>query len=131
MPRFTVHLKETGPEEHHLLPEKILRLVCPGLWGLCPILDLCGLNCYIRTYKFKMLTIKMIVSQTQSEDWFVTIDLKDAKFYIEILRQHRKSLRFAFGFKAFQYLVVPFGLALSPSTYTKCMDAGTAVSCTR
>ncbi len=65
----------------------------------------------------------MIVSQIQSGDWFVTIDLKDAYFHIEILPQHRKFLRFAFGGEAYQYRVLPFGLALSPRTYTKCMDA--------
>ncbi len=65
----------------------------------------------------------MIVSQIQSGDWFVTIDLKDAYFHIEILPQHRKFLRFAFGGEAYQYRVLPFGLALSPRTYTKCMVA--------
>ncbi len=66
---------------------------------------------------------QMIVSQIQSGDWFVTIDLKDAYFHVEILPQHRKFLRFAFGGEAYQYRVLPFGLALSPRTYTKCMDA--------
>ncbi len=84
------------------------------------------LNRYLRSYKFKMLTIKMIVSQIQSGDWFVTFDLKDAYFHVEILPQHRKFLRFAFGGKAYQYQVLPFGLALSPRTYTKCMDAALA-----
>ncbi len=94
--------------------------------GLRPILDLRGLNRYLRSYKFKMLTIKMIVSQIQSGDWFVTIDLKDAYFHVEILPQHRKFLRFAFGGEAYQYRVLPFDLALSPRTYTKCMDAALA-----
>ncbi len=62
-------------------------------------------------------------SQKGWGDWFVTIDLKDAYFHIEILPQHRKFLRFAFGGEAYQYRVLPFGLALSPRTYTKCMDA--------
>lgn len=39
---------------------------------------------------------KNIVSQIQSENWLVTIDLMDAYFHIEILLQHRKYLRFAF-----------------------------------
>lgn len=32
-----------------------------------------------------MLKLKLIVSQIQSMNWFVTIDLKDAYFHIEIL----------------------------------------------
>ncbi len=72
---------------------------------------------------FKMLTVKQIVSQIRSEDWFVTIDLKDAYFHISILPYHRKFLRFTFGGRAHQYQVLPFGLELSPRTFTKCVDA--------
>ncbi|KAL0198941.1 hypothetical protein M9458_007481, partial [Cirrhinus mrigala] len=55
----------------------------------------------------------------QSEDWFVTIDLKDAYFHVSILPQHRKG-------EAYQYRVLPVGLALSPRTFTKCVDAALA-----
>ena len=51
---------------------------------------------------------------------------KDAYFHISILPCHRKFLRFAFGGEAYQYRVLPFGLALSPRTFTKCMDAALA-----
>ncbi len=91
--------------------------------GLRPILDLRVLNVSVLKLKFKMLTLRQIVSQIRSEDWFVTIDLKDAYFHISILPYHRKFLRFAFGGKAYQYRVLPFGLALSPRTFTKCVDA--------
>ncbi len=47
---------------------------------LRPILDLQLLKCSVMRLKFKMLTIKQVVSQIRSEDWFVTIDLKDACF---------------------------------------------------
>ncbi len=73
--------------------------------------------------KFKMLTLRQIVSQIRSEDWFVTIDLKDAYFHISIRPCHRKFLRFAFGGKSYQYRVLPFDLALSPRNFTKCVDA--------
>ncbi len=73
-----------------------------------------------------MLTMKMIMSQIQGGDWFVTIDLKDAYFHIQVIQRHRKFLRFAFGGKAYQYKVLPFGLALAPRTFTKCMDAALA-----
>ncbi len=51
-------------------------------WELCPILDLRVLNDSVRQLKFKMLTLRQIVQQIRSEDWFVTIDLKDAYFHI-------------------------------------------------
>ncbi|KAL0194632.1 hypothetical protein M9458_008204, partial [Cirrhinus mrigala] len=84
--------------------------------GLRPIIDLHQLNRSVMKLKFKMLTVKQVVSQIRSEDSFVTIDLKDAYFHVSILPQHRKG-------EAYQYRVLPFGLALSPRTFTKCVDA--------
>ncbi|KAL1269008.1 hypothetical protein QQF64_031297 [Cirrhinus molitorella] len=94
--------------------------------GLRPIIDLRLLNRAIKRFRFKMLTIAQIVTQIRSKDWFVTIDLKDAYFHISILPEHRKFLRFAFGGEAYQYRVLPFGLSLSPRTFTKCVDAALA-----
>ncbi len=94
--------------------------------GLKPILDLQRLNFSLYKGKFKMLTMRTIMSQVQEGDWFVTIDLKDAYFHIQVVQRHRRFLRFAFGGKAYQYKVLPFGLALAPRTFTKCMDAALA-----
>ncbi len=77
---------------------------------LRPILDLRRLNLSLYKGKFKMLTLKTIMSQIQGGHWFVTIDLKDAYFHIQVVWRHRKFLRFAFGGKAYQYKVLPFGL---------------------
>lgn len=49
-------------------------------WGLHPVLDPHDLNCTLRTYRFKMLTFKLKLSQIQPKDWFVTIDLMDTYF---------------------------------------------------
>ncbi len=94
--------------------------------GLRPILDLGRLNFSLYKGKFKMLTMKTIMSQVQGGDCFVTIDLKDAYFHIQVVQRHRRFLRFAFGGKAYQYKVLPFGLALASRTFTKCMDAALA-----
>ncbi len=94
--------------------------------GLRPILDLRRLNLSLYKGKFKMLTMRTIMSQVQEGDWFVTIDLKDAYFHIQVVHRHRRFLRFAFGGKAYQYKVLPFSLALAPRTFTKCMDAALA-----
>ncbi len=66
------------------------------------------------------------MSQIRAGDWFVTVDLKDAYFHIQIIQRHRKFLRFAFGGMAYKYKVLPFGLALALRTFTKCMDAALA-----
>ncbi len=94
--------------------------------SLRPILDLRRLNLSLYKGKFKMQTMKSIMSQIQGGDWFVTIDLKDAFFHMQVVQRHRKFLWFAFGGKAYQYRALPFGLALAPRTFTKCMDAALA-----
>ncbi len=45
--------------------------------GLCPILDLRLLNRSVMRLKFKILTIKQVMSQIRSEDWFVMMDLNN------------------------------------------------------
>ncbi len=58
--------------------------------GLRPILDLRHLNLSLYKGKFKMLTMRTIMSQFQEGDWFVTIDLKDAYFHIQVVHRHRR-----------------------------------------
>ncbi len=94
--------------------------------GLRTILDLHRLNYSLCRGKFRMLMLKSILSQVQEGDWFVTVDLKDAYFHIQVFQRHRKFLRFAFGGKANQYKVLPFGLALAPRTFTKCIYSALA-----
>ncbi len=52
-------------------------------------------------------------------------------FTFKSIRHHRKFLRFAFGGKANQSKVLPFGLALAPRMFTKCMDEAPGHSCTQ
>ncbi len=91
--------------------------------GLRPILDLRRLNHALMRRPFRMITLKQILSQIRTGDWFCSLDLKDAYFHIQIAPHHRRFLRFAFEGVAYQYTVLPFGLSLAPRTFTKCMDA--------
>ncbi len=84
--------------------------------GLRPILDLHCLNLSLYKGKFKMLTLKTIMSQIQGGDWFVTIDLKHAYFHIQVVRWHRTFLRFT-NIRSFP---------LAPRTFNKCMNAALA-----
>uniref|UniRef100_A0A8C1JST9 ribonuclease H n=1 Tax=Cyprinus carpio TaxID=7962 RepID=A0A8C1JST9_CYPCA len=70
--------------------------------------------------------LRTVLKARRSENGFVTIDLKVAYFHVSILPTHRNFLRFAFGGKAYQYWVLPFGLALSPPSFSKCVDAALA-----
>ena len=82
--------------------------------GLRPILDLRQLNKVLVKRQFRMLTTRQILAQVRQGDWFVSIDLKDAYFQIQIALRHRRYLRFAFEGQAYQYTVLPFGLSLAP-----------------
>lgn len=70
-----------------------------------------------------MITLKQILSHIRPGDWFISVDLKDAYFHIQVAPHHRRFLIFAFEGIAYQYTVLPFGLSLDPPTFTKCMDA--------
>ncbi len=63
-----------------------------------------------------MITLKPILSQLCPGDWFMSLDLKDAYFHIEVVPHHKLFLRFAFKGLAYQYKVLPFGLSLATST---------------
>ncbi|XP_023819243.1 uncharacterized protein LOC105357907 [Oryzias latipes] len=94
--------------------------------GLRLILDLRALNKYLRKYKFRMLTHAGLVRFMRPGDWFVSIDLKDAYFHVPIYPPHRKYLRFSFRGKVYEFLVLPFGLSLSPRVFVKCTEAAVA-----
>ncbi len=89
--------------------------------GLRLILDLRPINRALCKRPFRMLTLKQILAQIRPGDWFASVDLKDAYFHIQIAPHHRRFLRFAFEGTAYQYSVLPFGLALA--TFSKCVDA--------
>ncbi len=90
---------------------------------LRPILDLRLLNYALMKRLFRMITFKQILLQICLGDWFMSVDLKDAYFHIQVAPHHRRFLRFAFEGVAYQYNVLPFGLSLAPCTYTRCMVA--------
>ncbi len=83
-----------------------------------------GISVSPQHYKlpFKMLTQKRIFKCIRTRDWFAAIDLKDTYFHVSILLQHRPFLSFAFEGRAYQYKVLPFGLALSPCVFTKVVE---------
>ncbi len=52
--------------------------------GLRPILNLRCLNHALMRWPFRMITLKQILSQICTEDWFCSPDLKDAYFHIQM-----------------------------------------------
>lgn len=91
--------------------------------GLRPILDLRGLNQYLKVLPFHMLRTAEVLQAVAQGDWFTSIDLKDAYFHVPIAPHHRRFLRFAFLGQAYQFRVLPFGLSLAPRVFTRCVAA--------
>ncbi len=89
--------------------------------GLRPILNFRHPSHALLKRQFRMITSKQILSQVCPGDWFFSLDLKDAYFYFQIAPHQRWFLRFAFEGVAYQLMILPFGLSLAPSTFTKCM----------
>ena len=89
---------------------------------LWPILGVRGLNKFLRPLRCKMLTVPRVKHAVLVDNWFATVDLKDAYFQVPIWEGHRRFLRFAFDSKTFEFCVLPFGISLAPRTFTRCMD---------
>lgn len=94
--------------------------------GFRPILDLRGLNRFLKVLPFHMLTVTDVLQSVHEGEWFTTIDLRDAYFHVPISPQHRRFLRFAFQGRHWQFRVLPFGLSLSPRVFTRCVMAALA-----
>ena len=94
--------------------------------GFRPILDLRGLNTYLKVLPFHMLRTADVLQTVKTQSWFTSIDLKDAYFHVPIAVHHRQYLRFAFEGKAYQFRVLPFGISLAPRIFTRCMRAALA-----
>ena len=94
--------------------------------GLRPILDLRQLNAFLKVLPFRMLTTQETLVSIEGGEWFTSLNLKDAYFHVPIWVGHRPFLRFAFQGQAFQFRVLPFGLALSPRVFTRVVAAALA-----
>ena len=94
--------------------------------GFRPILDLRGLNSFLKVLPFHMLRTVDVLQAVARHSWFTSIDLKDAYFHVPIATCHRQFLRFAFEGRAYQFKVLPFGLSLAPRVFTRCMRAALA-----
>ncbi|XDV17714.1 hypothetical protein PO909_023534 [Leuciscus waleckii] len=69
--------------------------------------------------QFQNVTQGSLARAIKQNDWFTSVDLKDAFFHISIYPPHRKYLRLA-------YQGIPFGRNLSPRTFCLCVEAGVA-----
>jgi hypothetical protein len=89
--------------------------------GLRPILDLRGLNRFLKVLRFHMLRTAEVLRTAARGEWFTSVDLKDSYFHVPIAAHHRQFLRFAFQGRLFQFKMLPFGLSFSSRVFTRCV----------
>ncbi len=82
----------------------------------------CVLSPLLKVLPFHTLCTLDVLQAINPQQWFTTIDLKDAFFHVPIAPQHRPFLRFAFQGRVYQFCLLPFGLSLSPQVFTRCMS---------
>jgi len=85
------------------------------------IFNLKKLNCFLRTERFKMDTLRHVREALRQDEWTVSLDLKDAYLHIPMHPAFRKYLRFMHRGQAYQWLALPFGLSTAPAVFTAMM----------
>ena len=133
-PSFSVaQQKELGEQAAKMLEKGAIEKVVlpgPGFYAhlfLRPkkdgsmrlILNLRPLNRFVRYQHFKMENLAVATTIIQQNDWFTKLDLKDAYFAVSVHPSHRKYLRFVWDKEVYQFVSLPFGLALAPRVFTK------------
>ena len=83
------------------------------------ILNLKGLNEFIRDQHFKMEDLRTALNLLSKGDYMCRLDLKDAYFLIFIDPRSQKYLRFKHKKRIYQFRVLPFGLKSAPYLFTK------------
>ena len=96
-----------------------LFLVPKKTGDLRPVIDLSTLNRHMVVPHFKMETQGSVRSAIRSQEWTVSIDIRDAYLHVLMHQAVRKYLRFVVNKKVYQFTCLPFSLATSPREFTK------------
>lgn len=83
------------------------------------ILNLKLLNKFIQTNHFKMEDYRTAIKLITKECYMGSVDLKDAYFFVNIAKCHRKYLRFNYNGTLYEFNCLPFGLNTAPYVFTK------------
>ena len=96
-----------------------LFLVHKKTGDLRPVIDLSTLNRHMVVPHFKMETQGSVRSAIRSQEWTVSIDIRDAYLLVPMHQAVRKYLRFMVNKKVYQFTCLPFGLVTSSREFTK------------
>ncbi len=91
-----------------------------GSLRLC--LDLRKLNSQIFLDHQKPVNIEEILMRFHGKLWFTSVDLVKAYWQIPLQAEDRKYTGFSIGYKTYQFLVLPFGLATAVASFTRALE---------
>jgi len=87
--------------------------------GQRPVINLKGLNQFVKTEHFKMEGLHLLPDLLQSQDWLVKMDLKDAYLQVPVHPDYQHLLSFQWEGKTYKFQCLPFGLSAAPRVFTK------------
>ena len=99
-----------------------LFLVPKKTGDLRPVIDLSTLNPHMVVPHFKMETQGSVRSAIRSQEWTVSIDIRDAYLHVLMHQAVHKYLHFVVNKKVYQFTCLPFGLATSPREFIKLLQ---------
>lgn len=83
------------------------------------ILNLKKFNECVAYRKFKMDTIKSVLTMITPGSFMASLDLREAYYMIKICEEHQRYLKFKWGNSLYQFTSMPFGLTSAPRQFTK------------
>jgi len=89
--------------------------------GQRPVINLKGLNQFVKQEHFKMEGLHLLPDLLQPGDWMAKLDLKDAYLQVPIHPDHQPLLTFLWEEKCYKFTCLPFGLSSAPRVFTKLM----------
>ena len=84
-----------------------------------PVFNLRWVNSFLHTRHFKMSTMRDVKQVITKDCWMAKIDLRDCFWQLGVHPDDQDFLCFHWRGKYYKFLVLPFGLAVSPRKITK------------
>ena len=87
--------------------------------GQRPVINLKGLNQFVKQEHFKMEGLHLLPDLLQPGDWMAKMHLKDAYLQVPIHPDHQPLLTFLWEEKCYKFTCLPFGLSSAPRKLMK------------
>ena len=84
-----------------------------------PVINLKFLNEFVHYEHFKQETFNVVLDLVQENDFFTSLDLRDAYFSICVQSFFQKYLKFSWQGQLYKFVCVPFGYSMAPRLFTK------------